>query len=121
MALGRPIVQFDLAEGRTSAGPASLYAAPNDPVSLADEICRLLDDESLREDMGARGRERYRTELAWTRQVPHLLAAYERALAKRRRDINLLRLSWWRRWRHKAPPAAPEKPVAAADTATWRG
>ena len=31
MALGKPIVQFDLTEGRVSAGDASLYARPNDP------------------------------------------------------------------------------------------
>jgi glycosyltransferase involved in cell wall biosynthesis len=97
MAVGRPIVQFDVTEGRTSAGPSSLYAAPNDAASLAEAICRLLDDDELREGMGASGRERYRTELAWSRQVPVLLAAYERALAKRPRDMNLRRFGWWRR------------------------
>ena len=97
MALRKPIVQFDLTEGRMSAGAASLYAAPNDAASLAEAICRLLDDDELRETMGALGRERYRTELAWSRQVPVLLAAYERALAKRPRDVNLRRPGWWRR------------------------
>lgn len=81
MALGRPIVQFDLREGRWTAGDASHYAAANDPVSFADEICRLLDDDQLREKMGTLGRERYEHELSWSRQVPVLLAAYERALA----------------------------------------
>ena len=70
MALGRPIVQFDLMEGRTSAGPSSLYAAPNDATSLAEEICRLLDDEELRQTMGELGRERYRDELAWSAAGP---------------------------------------------------
>ena len=31
MAVGKPIVQFELKEGRVSAGEASLYALPNDP------------------------------------------------------------------------------------------
>lgn len=103
MALGRPIVQFDTREGRVSAGSSSLYAAANDPASLADEICRLLDDSELQAEMGARGRERFNQELSWARQVPELLAAYARALAKSRFDINLLRAPWWRKG-----PAEPE-------------
>ena len=102
MALGRPIVQFDTREGRVSAADSSLYAAPNDPQSLADEICRLLDEPALRAEMGARGRERFNNELSWSRQVPTLLAAYSRAQSKSRFDINLLRPSWWRR---KGPDA----------------
>ena len=31
MAFGKPIVQFDVVEGRRSAMDASLYAKPNDP------------------------------------------------------------------------------------------
>jgi glycosyltransferase involved in cell wall biosynthesis len=96
MALGRPIVQFDTREGRISAGSSSLYATPNDPASLAEQICRLLDDPELRSSMGARGRERFQQELAWSRQVPHLLAAYDRALGKRPLDINLRSAGWWR-------------------------
>src|SRR5882724_179877 len=44
MALGKPIVQFDLAEGRYSAQRASLYAQRNDSVDLAVKIIELLDD-----------------------------------------------------------------------------
>ena len=46
MALGKPIVQFDLHEGRVSAGAASLYAARNDARSLATCIVSLVDDPS---------------------------------------------------------------------------
>jgi glycosyltransferase involved in cell wall biosynthesis len=35
MALGKPVVQFDLTEGRVSAGDASWYARPNDVIDLA--------------------------------------------------------------------------------------
>ena len=37
MALGKPIVQFDLTEGRFSAQEASLYAKKNDPRDMARE------------------------------------------------------------------------------------
>ena len=58
MALGKPIVQFDLAEGRFSAQDASLYARRNDPRDLAAKIVELLDDPEKRKAMGAFGRRR---------------------------------------------------------------
>ena len=96
MALGRPIVQFETREGRFTAGRASAYADANDAASLAAQISRLLDDPALRAEMGAFGRQRFQQDLAWARQVPQLLDAYERALAKDPRDVNLRRLRWWR-------------------------
>src|SRR5207244_10240140 len=56
MALGKPIVQFDLTEGRFSAQSASLYARRNDAVDLALKIVELLDDPERRAAMGAPGR-----------------------------------------------------------------
>lgn len=81
MALGKPIVQFDLTEGRFSAGDASLYARPNDTRDLGDKLCQLLDDVTLRETMGVAGRKRVEADLAWHHQVPRLLAAYRLALS----------------------------------------
>jgi glycosyltransferase involved in cell wall biosynthesis len=81
MALGKPIVQFDLTEGRFSAAEASLYAVPNDIEDFARKLCALLDDDAARERMGEIGRRRVEGELAWHHQVPRLLAAYERAFA----------------------------------------
>ena len=80
MALGKPIVQFDLTEGRFSAAGASLYARPNDIRDFGDKLCELLDDAALRERMGRVGRARVESELAWHHQVPRLLEAYARAL-----------------------------------------
>jgi glycosyltransferase involved in cell wall biosynthesis len=99
MAMGKPMVQFDLREGRVSAEGASLYATPNDAGSLATHIVRLLDDPELRSTMGRLGEERFRQALSWRHQEPSLLRAYERAFAKSRRDIRLLRRSWWRKGR----------------------
>ena len=83
MALGKPIVQFDLTEGRFSAGDASLYARQNDTEDFARKLCELLDDEPRRAAMGASGRKRVEGELAWHHQVPTLLQAYATALRDR--------------------------------------
>lgn len=76
MALGKPVVQFDLTEGRFSAQEASLYAAKNDPVDMARKIVELLDDPERRARMGEFGRNRVVNELEWQYEAPKLLAAY---------------------------------------------
>ncbi len=82
MTLGKPIVQFDLHEGRVSAGAASLYARKNDPVDFAEKIVALLEDPEARARMGAIGRARILEKFSWDHSVPALLAAYDRAFAK---------------------------------------
>lgn len=77
MALAKPLVQFDLTEGRVSAGEASLYARPNDAIDMAEKILELLDDPARREAMGRLGRQRVENELAYSYEIPKLLAAYE--------------------------------------------
>jgi glycosyltransferase involved in cell wall biosynthesis len=77
MALGKPIVQFDLFEGRFSAQEASLYAKPNDAADMAERIVQLLDDPEQRARMGAFGRARVERDLAWPHEEPKLLAAYD--------------------------------------------
>jgi glycosyltransferase involved in cell wall biosynthesis len=77
MALGKPIVQFDLTEGRVSAQEASLYARRNDPEDLAEKILDLLADEQMRARMGQFGRDRVTDVLSWDYEAPRLLAAYE--------------------------------------------
>ncbi len=83
MALGKPVVQFDLTEGRVSAQQASLYAKPNDAIDLANKILELLADPVKRQQMGSFGRERVENELAWHHEAPKLLAAYEHLWGKR--------------------------------------
>ncbi|TNG02209.1 MAG: glycosyltransferase, partial [Gammaproteobacteria bacterium] len=77
MALSKPIVQFDLNEGRVSAQEASLYARRNDENDLADKIIELLKDPDLRKRMGEFGRKRVETRLGWEHEAPKLLCAYE--------------------------------------------
>jgi glycosyltransferase involved in cell wall biosynthesis len=82
MALGKPIVQFDLTEGRYSAQEASLYARPNDAMHLARKILDLVDSPEKRKAMGAFGRRRVQEELEWCYEAPKLLAAYEALWAR---------------------------------------
>ncbi|MEO7453997.1 MAG: glycosyltransferase family 4 protein [Fimbriimonadales bacterium] len=77
MALGKPIVQFDLAEGRFSAQEASVYAERNDSVDMAKKIVELIDDPEKRREMGEFGRNRVVNELEWKYEAPKLLAAYD--------------------------------------------
>ena len=82
MALGKPIVQFDLTEGRFSAQEASLYAKKNDAVHFAVKIVDLIDNPEKRKAMGAFGRRRVQDELEWRYEAPKLLAAYDALWAK---------------------------------------
>lgn len=82
MALEKPIVQFDLKEGRESAGEASLYAKRNDPVDLADRILELLDDPERRAAMGAAGRKRIEESLGWIHQKRKLVWLYNDLLGQ---------------------------------------
>lgn len=79
MAFSKPIVQFDVTEGRFSAQGASLYAAPNDTTDMADKILALIDDPARAAEMGRIGRQRVQTDLSWEYQIDSLIAAYQRA------------------------------------------
>ena len=84
MTLGKPIVQFDLKEGRFTAGEASLYSDNHDLVTnFADKILWLLANPGERQKMGEFGRRRVEQKLAWKYSVENLTAAYQRAFDKR--------------------------------------
>lgn len=78
MALAKPIVQFDLTEGRYSAQEASLYAKNNDAEDMAKKIMELLDNPELRKKMGAYGRNRVVNELSWEHTSKALLEGYDK-------------------------------------------
>jgi glycosyltransferase involved in cell wall biosynthesis len=84
MAVGVPVVAFDLAETRVSAADAAAYATPNDPAHLAELVVDLLDNRVRRDAMAVVGRERMSGELSWTHSARHLLAAYEAAVSAKR-------------------------------------
>ena len=88
MALSKPIVQFDLKEGRRSAQDSSLYSDNHDLVpDFAAKILWLLEHPEERRKMGEFGRRRVENELAWEYSVANLLAAYQRAFAKRASSV----------------------------------
>jgi glycosyltransferase involved in cell wall biosynthesis len=78
MAMGRPVVSFDLREARVSAGDAAVYATANDEREFASRIDELLRDDELRAAMGRRGRERIQTELSWDDSRKALIGFYDR-------------------------------------------
>lgn len=85
MALGKPVVAFDLKETRISCGNAALYATPNEVTDLAEKILCLANDPALRAELGRRGRTRVEQELSWSHSIPYLLAAYEHTLEGKER------------------------------------
>jgi glycosyltransferase involved in cell wall biosynthesis len=88
MALAKPIVQFDLTEGRVSAAEASLYAARNDPSDMAAKLVELIDDPTRRARMGAFGRQRIEKELSWAHEAPKLLEAHAELIRRSEHSRN---------------------------------
>ena len=89
MALAKPVVQFNLKEGRFTAGEASLYSDGDNLVAdFADKILWLLDHSDDRKRMGAIGKKRVEEHLAWEYSESNLIAAYERAFEKQGRRRN---------------------------------
>jgi glycosyltransferase involved in cell wall biosynthesis len=82
MAMGKPVVAFDLPETRFSAEDAALYAKPNCVEDFADKIEALLDDEELRIKMGTLGRKRIEEILNWEHTKENLLLGYATLFSK---------------------------------------
>ena len=101
MAMGCPIVSYDLAESLISAGDAALYAPSGDVQQFAARIDELLSDSELRARLGQAGRMRTERMFSWEASQRALLEAYERAHQKR-------------------PPRAPKAP-SKCGTAHKRG
>jgi glycosyltransferase involved in cell wall biosynthesis len=80
MALGKPVVAFDLPEHRVSADGAAIYVAPNDENAMAKAIATLADQPEQRARMSEIGRQRTREQLSWAHSAPNLLRVY-RSLA----------------------------------------
>jgi glycosyltransferase involved in cell wall biosynthesis len=81
MALGKPVIAFDLPETRFSAGPAAVYAPANDERAFADHLVKLIDDPLIRKNMGTAGQERVRSSLAWEYSALELVRAYRDGLS----------------------------------------
>lgn len=80
MALKKPIVQYDLKEGRVSAQGASLYAENTSTDDFAEKIMWLLDNEEQRISMGNYGYQRVINELSWEFESKKLVSFYKKVL-----------------------------------------
>ncbi|MEQ8554280.1 MAG: glycosyltransferase family 4 protein [Cyclobacteriaceae bacterium] len=78
MALKKPIVQFDLKEGRFSAQKASLYASGASIEDFGGKMEELLDSASLRQEMGEFGYQRVVNELSWEYEKTNLFSIYRK-------------------------------------------
>ncbi|MGZ4166896.1 MAG: glycosyltransferase family 4 protein [Solirubrobacteraceae bacterium] len=77
LALGKPVVAYDLLETRRTAGEGALLVAPGNPGAFADAVDRLARDPDLRLDLAKAGRERAAS-LTWARSEEALLSVYSR-------------------------------------------
>jgi glycosyltransferase involved in cell wall biosynthesis len=82
MAVGKPVVAYDLIESRYTAQEAGVYVKPNDYEEYGRAILALLGDSKKREEMGKVGQKRILESLSWEKQEPHLLRAYQIATRK---------------------------------------
>lgn len=84
MALGKPIVQTEVVEGRYTAQEASLYARPNDCRDFAEKILYLLDHPDEARNRGQTGKKRIHETLHWGVQKQVLIQAYQRLFVRER-------------------------------------
>jgi glycosyltransferase involved in cell wall biosynthesis len=76
MALGKPVVAFDLPERRGTSGETALYARVDNLPDLAFQIHRLIESPELRLRLGNAGLELVERRLAWQFQKQRLLELF---------------------------------------------
>ncbi len=75
LALGKPVVAYDLLETRRTVQDAALLVPDGDTAAFAERIALLADDPELRSSLSRRARERALA-LTWDKSESALLAAY---------------------------------------------
>jgi glycosyltransferase involved in cell wall biosynthesis len=83
MANGLPVIGTRCAGLPEHLGEAGTWIEKNDPEGLANAICDLLSNETLRQDIAAKGRKRAETLLSWDAIARKTLASYEKAIFNR--------------------------------------
>jgi glycosyltransferase involved in cell wall biosynthesis len=81
MATELPIVVFDHEVNREILGSLGVYAKYNDCKSLASEIVKLLDDETLRNELEDKLRKKA-LENSWQKSAEDIVKIYEKLLQK---------------------------------------
>ena len=80
MAMGKPLVAYDLVETRFTANGDATYVQAGNTQAFAQAIVDLIDDPARRERMGKLGRQRIEAHLGWEHQQQQLLYACSVAL-----------------------------------------
>jgi len=81
MAVGKPIIQYNMGGGKSIAGRSSLYVQNNDEELFGDAILKLLADEKTREKMGKIGRKRIEEKFQWAVQEKKLINLYYKVMS----------------------------------------
>jgi glycosyltransferase involved in cell wall biosynthesis len=81
MACGTPVVAANTSSLPEVVGDAGLLVPPMDAPALAVALQRLLADETLRYDLGTRGRERVQRLYTKEQMVAHTVQVYQAFLA----------------------------------------
>ncbi len=77
MAYALPVVSFDLAESRISAGESSVYVPSGDVEAFAEAVCALVDDPERRLSMATVARNRCVAELDWQPQRSRYVGVFD--------------------------------------------
>ena len=77
MAVGKPIVAYDLTETRYSANGGAILVPPGDIKAFAKGIKQLVDNSQLRRNISKAGLERIEKELNWEKGSLNLIGAYK--------------------------------------------
>lgn len=81
MAAGKPIVCSDLSAFHDILGPDCRYIDPYDELDLAAKLTELVENESLRRELGEKGRKRV-DRYSWTNVTREVLKYYEEVLGR---------------------------------------
>lgn len=120
LALGKPVVAYDLLETKRTAGDAAILVPRGDVDAFTQAILALATDPDLRERLGQSGRRRVAASLTWEHSETALLAAYAgiRTDSERRRGGRGSATSAEDRRGHRYRLAAVGALVAAAVVVT---
>jgi glycosyltransferase involved in cell wall biosynthesis len=83
MACGLPVVASNTTSLPEAVGSDGLLLPPDDAEAWADTLSKLLDDESTRAELAARGQQRARS-FSWVRTAQQTVATYHRVLDSKR-------------------------------------
>jgi glycosyltransferase involved in cell wall biosynthesis len=83
MAMGLPVVAFDMPISHEYLGELGEYAAKGDPHSLAEKLCGVLDNPEHYRQVGMQLRARCIAELSWTNAIVEIEQVYADATRRR--------------------------------------